>query len=65
MGRPRMTNSPVKRHTVVLTDEHVAIAKALGANISAGVRAALDMAANSGQVDAAKKLARLKSIIEQ
>lgn len=46
MGRPRIDGTGKKAHSVHLTAEHIATAKRLGdGNVSAGVRAALEIAA--------------------
>ena len=45
-GRPRIDGTDKKAQSVHLTAEHIATAKRLGdGNVSAGVRAALEMAA--------------------
>lgn len=44
-GRPAIDGTSKKAQVVYLTAEHVAMAKRLGPSVSAGVRAALEIAA--------------------
>ena len=42
VGKPTLYKKAMKRHNVHLSDEHVKIAIALGGEISAGIRLALE-----------------------
>jgi hypothetical protein len=48
VGKPTLYKKAMKRHNVHLSDEHVKMAVALGGEISAGIRLALELASKSG-----------------